>query len=270
MDIERKTEKAREIIAGQGSVIVAFSGGADSTLVAKLALDECGANALLATLVSETFTEREKERARKLAEMMGGRSEIIKTRELDNPVFRANDKDRCYHCKLHRLAQIEKRRRSLGYNAVVDGSNADDAADYRPGARAAEELGVISPLALAGFTKNDVREASRALNLPTWDAPSDACLASRIPYGTEITADLLKTIEKAEAAVRDITGCDIVRVRHHGDVARIELASQCVEAAAVEKKRKSIFRALKGLGYLHVALDLEGYETGSMNRGIIK
>ncbi len=268
MGTDKKIEKAVSIIRSLGSVVVAFSAGVDSTLVAKLAVDTLGANVLLVTLVSETFTRRELERSRKIAELLGADYQVVRTCELDNPLFAANPKDRCYHCKLERLGTLVEKCGSLGYGGVVDGSNTDDAGDFRPGAKAAKELGIVSPLAEAGFNKSEVREASHSLKLPTWDLPSDACLASRIPYGTGITADLLERIEKAEQAVREIAGCDVVRVRHHGDVARIEVDTSHIECLVSTSIRSRIIGALKELGYHYIALDLEGYSTGSMNRSI--
>jgi uncharacterized protein len=245
-------------------VVVAFSGGVDSTLLAAEARRVLGRNkALAVTASSETYLPTELEEAKALAKRLDLRHEIIETRELDVPNFRGNPPDRCYFCKrelLERLLEIAKARRMA---AVCDGANADDASAWRPGLRAAAELGVRSPLKEAGLAKADVRALSKALGLPTWDRPAMACLASRFPYGQTITRSGLDRVAAAESLLADL-GYRGFRVRDHGALARIEVAPADIERLTIAHRTR-IVQDLKGLGYTYVSLDLEGYRAGAMD-----
>jgi uncharacterized protein len=248
-----------------GSLAVAFSGGADSTLVLKVALDCLPQPSVVAVIAaSPTYPARELEEARSLARQLGAPVEEIETKELDDPAYVANPPDRCLYCKRELFEKVQQVARKHGLAAVADGSNADDEFDYRPGMRALDELGVRSPLKEAGIGKEQVREISRHLGLPTWDKPSMACLASRFPYGAHITRSQLKQVEAAEDFLRAL-GFKQVRVRHHGDIARIEVNADEIERLATKAVRAQVAERLRGLGYTYVTVDLEGFRSGSMN-----
>lgn len=252
------------------SAIVAFSGGADSAFLASVAYEVLGPRALAITGVSPSVPHREVLGARELAQQIGIPHEVIETRELDDPDYVKNGPDRCFHCK-HELYQLLDRiARQRGYAWVLDGCNLDDAGDYRPGRKAAEELNVRSPLLEAGLAKAEIRDLSRQRGLPTWDKPAMACLASRIPYGTPVTVETLDRIEQAEEYLRSL-GVRQVRVRHHvlpggGTLARIE--SDDAGASIVMSRRAEVAGRLKEMGYLYVTLDLAGYRTGSLNEAL--
>ena len=244
------------------SVLVAFSGGVDSAFLAAMAGQVLGARALAVTADSPSLPRAELREAAALARRLKLRHRVVATEEMSNPAFTANPADRCYHCKSELFAMLSGIARREGLACVADGSNVDDRGDIRPGTRAAREHGVRRPLQELGFTKREIREASRALGLPTADKPAAACLASRLPYGTPITADALALVERAEDALRRL-GFGHCRVRLHGDVARIELPP--ADLAHALAHRVVIVRRLTHCGLRYVALDLQGYRTGSLN-----
>ncbi len=264
--VTEKLHTLRRLLSDLGSVVVAYSGGTDSTLLLKVAHEELGQKALAVTAVSPTLTRKEIDDAARWAAEMGAEHLLIETDELKDPAFVANSPDRCYYCKHLRFDSLLQLALERGFAHVVDGTNVDDQGDHRPGMRAARELGVRSPLQEAGFTKADVRAASRSLGLPNWNQPSNACLASRIPYGLPITRERLRQIEEAERLLHEL-GLGQLRVRAHGDVARIEV--QAENLAAVLERRLPILDHLRKLGFSYVALDLEGYRTGSMNETLV-
>jgi len=259
-----KLARLERMLRRLGSACLAYSGGVDSTFLAAVAAEALGPRFLAVTAASETYPERERREARSLAHRLGFRHRVIRTGELARRAFSANPPDRCYHCKRELFGKLRKLARRQGLAHLLDGQNADDRADYRPGAAAAAELGVLSPLQAAGLTKREIRELSRARGLPTWAKPAQACLASRIPYGQAITAERLRRVAAAEEFLRSL-GLGQLRVRDHGRLARIEVPAADVAGLARPAVRARIVRRLKRLGYAWVALDLQGYRTGAMN-----
>lgn len=264
MDIDNKLISLKESIKAYGSVAVAYSGGVDSTFLLKVAHDVLGDKVIAVTAKSSTYPEREFKEAKKLAEKIGVKHIVIVSEELDIEGFSKNPTNRCYYCKKELFTKIREIAKENNVNMVLDGSNLDDVGDYRPGMIAAKELGVVSPLKLAELTKNDIRKFSREFGLPTWDKPSFACLSSRVPYGSEITRPKLTMIEKAEQFLLDL-GFRQVRVRHHGDIARIEVAAEEREKIFSIEMMDKISKELKNIGFKYVTFDLAGYRTGSMN-----
>jgi uncharacterized protein len=249
-----------------GSVIVAYSGGVDSAYLACMASRALGDRAVAVTADSPSYPERHRQLAIQIAREFGLRHEIIHTSELERPEYRANPANRCYYCK-HELYTHLSRLGTARHAIVVDGNNADDRGDYRPGRQAAREFGVRSPLDEVNLTKDEIRELSRRAGLPTWDEPASACLSSRIPYHHEVTDEKLRMIEQAEEALRAL-GFRVFRVRHHDEVARVEIARQEMPRALEPEIAAAIVRDLKAVGYRYITLDLQGYRTGSLNEGL--
>jgi uncharacterized protein len=257
-----KLERARALVAGCRSAVIAFSAGVDSTFVLAVAREVLGDHAVALTAHSPSVPHAEREEARALAARLGVRHLERTSHEQEDPAYLANGQDRCYHCKRELYRLCGEAAREVGAAAVLDGFNADDRRDHRPGHRAAAEALVRSPLAEAGLTKAEVRAWSEAYGLPTWDKPQMACLASRIPYGTPVTPERLGQVERAEAALRAL-GLRDVRVRHHGEIGRIEVGE--ADLAAAFARRAEVLAAVKGAGFRIAALDLEPFRSGRMN-----
>jgi uncharacterized protein len=264
--LTKKADALRKQLSTFGSVVVAYSGGVDSAYLALVASQTLGPRAVAVTADSPSYPNRHRQLALQIARDFGFRHEVIHTHELDRPEYRANPSNRCYYCK-HELYTHLSRIASDRGSIVVDGNNADDRGDYRPGRQAAREFGVRSPLDEVGLTKDEIRALSKRAGLPTWDEPASACLSSRIPYHQEVTDEKLRTIERAEEVLRRL-GFRVFRVRHHDEVARIEISRDEMARALDEDTAAAIVRELKGLGYRYVSLDLQGYRTGSLNEGL--
>ena len=262
-----KFTSLQEYIASLGSVAVAFSGGVDSTLLLKVAHDVLGDKAIAVTVSSLLFPHRELEASKSFCESEGITHLILEIDELGIDGFRHNPKNRCYLCKKGLFTEIQEVARKNNISCVAEGSNLDDMSDYRPGLKAIDELGVKSPLRHCGFTKQDVRELSRELGLPTWEKPSFACLASRFVYGEEITPEKLQMVARAEELLLSM-GFRQMRVRIHGSMARIEVLPEDFGKILNGDVRTKIYDALKGYGFSYVTLDMKGYRTGSMNETI--
>jgi uncharacterized protein len=266
------TVRAKELalqrtLADLGSVIVAFSGGADSAYLAYLAKTVLGDRALAVTAESASYPDSHRALANRVAQEFQLAHEVIYTRELERPEYRANPANRCYYCKDELYHHLTALARARGFAVVVDGSNADDRGDYRPGRQAAREHGVRSPLDEAELSKDEIRLLSRHAGLPTWDVPASACLSSRIPYGEEVTEEKLRIIERAEDVLRDL-GFRVFRVRHHDTLARLEISRDEMARALEPEVRDRIVRELKSAGYQHVTVDLQGYRLGSLNEAL--
>jgi uncharacterized protein len=264
MELQQKFERLKEILSEAGSGAVAYSGGVDSTFLLKVAHDVLGDNVVAVTARSSTYPEREYNEAKKYIAQFGAKHITIVSEELEIEGFAKNPVNRCYFCKTELFSKVREEAERFGLKHVFDGSNFDDIGDYRPGMKAAKEQGVISPLKQAELTKNDIRELSKQLGIPTWNKPSFACLSSRFPYGKEITIEKLSMVDKAEQFLMDL-GFSQLRVRHHDEIARIEVApldrAKFFDLEIMDKVGKEF----KAIGFKYVTLDIIGYRTGSMN-----
>ena len=266
-EVADKESRLRDLLASFDSVIVAFSGGVDSAYLGWVAAQVLGPAALCITADSPSYPDHHRQLALRVARDFALRHEVIHTSELDNPEYRANPTNRCYYCKHELYTALSAAARDRGFDVVVDGNNADDRGDYRPGRQAAREFGVRSPLDEAGLTKSEIRVLSHHAGLPTWDEPASACLSSRIPYHSEVTDEKLRTIERAERALRAL-GFRVCRVRHHEQLARVEVGSDELPRALTPLVHQQIVEALQGLGYERVEVDPRGYRLGSLNEGL--
>ncbi|MGQ9649274.1 MAG: ATP-dependent sacrificial sulfur transferase LarE [Phycisphaerae bacterium] len=263
--LQAKLERMKEIVRELKRVAVGFSAGVDSTFLLKVAVDTLGpANVVAVTADSESLTRRELDDARKLAAQMGVEHVVIRTDEMDDPNYRANPADRCYYCKQALFRKLDEFIAQRGAMVMAIGVNTDDFSDWRPGLQASKEKGVRMPAAEAGLSKADVRALSREMGLPTYDKPSSPCLASRLPYGEEITPEKLRQIERSEAFLH-LLGFHVCRVRHHGNMARIEVPADQIECLCEPQTRAKIDAALREFGYQYVAVDIHGFRSGSLN-----
>jgi uncharacterized protein len=266
-DLNSKAAALDARLTALGSVLVAYSGGVDSAFLALTAARVLGRRALCITADSPSYPDRHRELALETARAFDLHHEIIQTAEIERPEYRANPANRCYYCKHELYTHLSAIAADRGVAAVVDGSNADDRGDYRPGRQAAREFGVLSPLDEAGLTKSEIRELARRAGLATWDEPASACLSSRIPYHTEVTREKLRVIEAAERVLRTL-GFRVFRVRHHDTIARLELGRDEIAHALEPAVAERIDRELRALGYAHVTVDLRGYRLGSLNEAL--
>jgi uncharacterized protein len=261
-ELEKKYHDLVDVLKELQPVSIAFSGGVDSSLLVKVAYENLQDKCLALIGNSPSFPPQELEEAKQLAQQIGVTYEIVETSEMQDARYLENPPDRCFHCRIHSMEDLLRRSKELGFKNLVDGANVDDASDYRPGRKAAKQMGLRSPLLEASIHKQEVRALARAMQLPVWDKPAAACLSSRIPYGTTITIEALKKINQAELALKKF-GFNNVRVRHYDELARIEIDPEAFDR--VIKNRVEIAQALKDLGYTYITLDLDGFRSGSMN-----
>ena len=263
-----KEQRLFDSLASFDSAIVAFSGGVDSAYLAWAATRVLGQRAACITADSPSYPDRHRQLALRIASEFGLHHEIVSTAELERPEYRANPVDRCYYCKHELYTTLTTIARDRGIVAILDGNNADDRGDYRPGRKAAREFGVRSPLDEVDLRKEEIRALSREAGLPTWDEPASACLSSRIPYHSEVTDEKLRMIERAESVLREL-GFRVCRVRHHDSLARLEIGRDELARALEPDLRDRIVRELRDIGYQHVTIDLQGYRMGSLNEGVL-
>jgi len=268
--LEEKYARLRASLHGMGAVVVGFSGGADSALLARVARDELGERAVAVTALSASYPRREREEAVALAEQIGIALVTVQTDEVANEAYAVNPTNRCYYCKAELFTHLARVAAERGIRWIAYGANHDDLGDHRPGHVAAAEFGARAPLVEAGLTKPEIRHLSRALGLRTWDKPAMACLSSRFPYGTRITPELLDRLDQAEEYLRYDLGFRQVRVRHHDTIARLEVDTAEMERLLDPEMRQQISDRLKGLGYTYVAVELTGYRSGSLNAGLVQ
>jgi len=264
---DQKFETLKSILQSMDSIIIGYSGGVDSTFLCKVATDVLGDRALSVAAISESYPQHERDEAEAFVKELGLNYRTVHTSELDNPEYRKNASNRCYFCKEELITHLNKVKAETGFQSVAIGTNFDDLGDYRPGQEAAKKGGACFPMVEAELTKDDIRYLSKKLNIPSWDKPSFACLSSRFPYGEEISKEKLEMVDKAEAIVRQF-GFGQFRVRHHKDMARIEVLPD--EMQKVLENREQLVQQLKDLGYTYVSMDLMGYRTGSMNEALFQ
>jgi pyridinium-3,5-biscarboxylic acid mononucleotide sulfurtransferase len=268
LELDAKLARMREIFAPMSSVIVAFSGGVDSTFVLKVAYDTIGDRVLALTTTSPTMPDEDRDSALAMAQVIGAHHLIVESNELEIPGYSANPLNRCYLCKHNLFTVCEAKAAELGIDNIVDGLNLDDLHDYRPGMQAASEKRVRHPLVEAELSKAEIRELSRAMRLPTWDRPASPCLSSRFPYGTEITVEGLAKVAAGERILHAM-GFKVARVRFHGEVARLELERSEIARIFETQNRDIVDREFKKIGFRFVAIDLKGFRSGSLNEGVI-
>jgi len=266
-DLEKKYSQLQEILQGMGNVLVAFSGGVDSTLLLKTAKDVLGNNVFAVFASSEVHPDREKKEALKIARTLNANLKIIESKEMQNPQFIKNPPERCFHCKKELFSQLKEIAAQKGIPFVIDGANFEDLNDFRPGRKAADKLGIRSPLKEAGLIKNDIRELLHYLGIPNWNKPSMACLASRFPYHQPLISEDLNKVAAAEKFLLSL-GFTQFRVRHHSNTARIEVLPEEISRFTDKNLREKITKKLNDLGYTYVTLDLTGYRTGSLNESL--
>ena len=267
--LDRKLERLNDILGSMNSVLIGYSGGVDSALLALAAHKVLGQNAIAVTADSESYASGELEAASRIADKVGLHHLVVRTRELDNPDYASNPTNRCYFCKQELFIHLNRMARELGVNHLAYGQNLDDVGDFRPGAMAADEYQVRAPLREAGFSKADVRALAKRWDLEVWNRPAMACLSSRFPYGTPITAASLRMVDRAEAALRDL-GFEELRVRHHDAIARIELGVESLESLLLNTRMKAeLVQEFRAAGYARATLDLRGFRSGSMNETLL-
>ena len=262
--LDQKYENLTQLIGGMGRTLIAFSGGVDSTFLAKVAYAELGRDAVAVTALSPTYPATELEEAKVYAAEIGIEHRLIETHELEKEEYAVNNPDRCFHCKKELFTEMQVIAQEEGFDTIIYGGIMDDLGDHRPGMEAAELLDARAPLVEAELQKHEIRQLSKELGLPTWDKPAGACLASRIPYGMRVTLEKLHEVDQAEHFLHNL-GFRLVRVRHHGDIARIEAPSEDLPRLFENDVHTRIVTALKEIGFKYVALDMQGYRTGSLN-----